>query len=644
MALTLNDELLEQLDRLPDSEVGKLFEAMTPEERTQLSGFIRERRGAKTQQGAAVSAPTEGSAPSGVGDEGVSGMTALGRGAAQGATFGFADEINGLVQALGTKYLPESMGGGGEQAQARSIADLYRQNRDVFRRENQAASDQQGGLYLLGNVAGGLPAGIAMGGGGGGATLRSLMGSGAKAGLSQGAAYGAGASNADVLGGDVAGFLKDAAALGLAGGAIGGAAPVVGTGLGWLGRNVVAPVGRFIRGGYVTPTPEAQRLTAQGVNLTLGQMDPKSAFGRIEELASNGVMGGSLNAARQEAANSARDALIARAGAPGVAPPTRGLPVGQQLDELRAGYGQLYDQALEGAKLNPDVYLGQGKWRGLMTDEAMTGSAKVKGAFELAAGARNIDASPAVRRRALEWLADKAKSLNPTKSGPNAGTVDARSIHSLRTQLRDKIRGLGDEGDDRNLREIYGRAEEFVTELLEGQLPAEKAGMLRAADSSYRNLLSVEDAARRAFVQNEEFTPAQLLQAIRSKGATPELRGLARDAQGVLSARYPPTGLQVAANESIWGLKKIGPAWAALANASPALRAHALRGFQTPQAISLMGRGLAPVSRGLQAVPASQMTQSATMRTLADMIAQQSRPALTLSPEEEEFQKWAAAQ
>jgi hypothetical protein len=236
MALTLNDDLLEQIDRLPDADARRFFEALTPEERTQLHGYMGERRGRKAPQGAAVSAPTPGSEPSGVGSEGVSGMTALGRGAAQGATFGFADEINGLVQALGTKYLPESVGGGGELEKARSLADLYRFNRDSFRQGNQAASDQQGGLYLLGNVAGGLPASIAMGGGGG-ATLRSLVRSGAV----QGATYGAGDSGADVLGGDVAGFLRDTTV----GGAIGagasglgyGAARGLGAGANWVSQK-----------------------------------------------------------------------------------------------------------------------------------------------------------------------------------------------------------------------------------------------------------------------------------------------------------------------------------------------------------------------------------------------------------------------
>lgn len=101
--------------------------------------------------------------------------------------------------------------------------------------------------------------------------------------------------------------------------------------------------------------------------------------------------------------------------------------------------------------------------------------------------------------------------------------------------------------------------------------------MLKSADSAYRNMLSVKDAANRAFVHDQQFTPAQLLQAIRSKGATPDLEALARDAHAVVAPNYTPTGLQGAAVTSVPGYKWVGPAWANLANSSPGLRAHALR-------------------------------------------------------------------
>jgi hypothetical protein len=566
---------------------------------------------AKAAQAASTSVPE----PTPVVPEEPSRAESLLHGAEQGLTFGFGDEVNGGIQALIAKAMGDKQ----------DFGELYRLNRDTFRREDASAEAAHPGYYLGGNLAGGL-ATAPLFPGGTGKTLGQLVLQGAKVGAGTGAAYGLGSSNADLTRGEFGRAAADTTLGGLMGGTLGAVIPAAAGGIGWMTRNVGAPAMKLFRGGYVTPTAEAKRLAERGVdNLTLGQMDPASPFGRIEELAATKVTGGSLAKARQGSASTARDVLIEAAGAPGAKPPTRGAPVTQQLEELRAGFSQVYDDALGGAKLQPEQYLGQGKWRGLLSDPNVQGAAKTKGAFELAADARDIDASPTVRRRALAWLTDKAEGLMPTRSGPDAGTVDASSVHALRTQLRDKLRNLGQEGDDRGLREIYGRAEEFVTELLEGQLPPERAAMLRGADESYRNLLSAEDAAKRAFVQNEEFTPAQLLQAIRNRGATPALEATARDAQAVFSARYPMTGVQVAANESIPLLNKVGPAWAAFANASPGFRGHALKELWTPGPIT---HALRATGRSLEGAARSSRATAPASRTLYDLLAQPKDEAL----------------
>lgn len=555
-------------------------------------------------------------------------LTSLGRGLGQGATFGFGDEINGLIQALATS--------GG------TFGDRYRQERDSFRRENDDAKRAHGGWYLGGTIAGGLPAAIASGGRlGPQATLAQIAGRGALAGGATGLASGLGGSDADLTQGEYLQAGKDAGLSGLLGLGLGAGIPAAGAALGWAGRNVVSPVAQFLRGGYVKPTPEAQRLGQAGVNLTLGQMNPRSAYGRTEELAAKTVLGGPLADARARASSQARDMLLKGAGAPGAAPPTVGAPVAQQLDELAAGFAKVYDDALGGARLQPEMYEGAGKWRGLITDPALKGAAKTKGAFELAAGARDIDASPAVRQRALSWLADKAQSLKPAKSGPNAGTVEARSIQALRTQLRDKIRSLGEEGDDRQLREIYGRAEEFVSELLHGQLPPDKSAALQAADTSYRNLLAAKDAAKRAFVQNEEFTPAQLLQAIRAKGATPGLESSARDAHGVLSASYPPTGVTAwAAN--IPGAKHVAPTLMGLNNTVPLLRNHALRQMYAP---GLPARALSATGRALEGAAMTPRASMPAARTLQQLLSPPpTQPLASFATTEDELPPWAMAQ
>lgn len=182
--------------------------------------------------------------------ERVDSWTALGRGAGQGATLGLSDEINGLVQALGVKYLPASMGGGGGQAQQLSLADLYRQNRDYFRRDNQAAEDQHKTLYMAGNIAGGLPAAIATGGGAG-ATLRSLAGTGTALGMVEGLGF----SNADLTRGDIQNAAIDTGA----GGLFGLGASLVPAAM----PEIAGAAGRKLLRGAASRTERAQAKAAQ---------------------------------------------------------------------------------------------------------------------------------------------------------------------------------------------------------------------------------------------------------------------------------------------------------------------------------------------------------------------------------------------
>ncbi len=123
---------------------------------------------------------------------------ALAKGTGQGITGGFGDEINGAVQALGARFLPESMGGGGDQAEKKGLLELYRQNRNTFREEDKLAEHDQGAAFTVGNIAGGaaltplLPGGSASG-------LRALV----KTGALMGGANGLGTSGADLTKGEV---------------------------------------------------------------------------------------------------------------------------------------------------------------------------------------------------------------------------------------------------------------------------------------------------------------------------------------------------------------------------------------------------------------------------------------------------------
>lgn len=151
------------------------------------------------------------------------------RGAAQGASFGFADEITGALEAVKDVALTDKELG--------DLVDQYKKRRDESRKEYDMAEKDNSGAYMAGNVAGGVATafipGVGLAGNlGKGASLGAKVAQGAKLGAVEGAAFGLGESRADLTEGDVGGVLKDTATGAAVGGALGGALPAVGHGLG----------------------------------------------------------------------------------------------------------------------------------------------------------------------------------------------------------------------------------------------------------------------------------------------------------------------------------------------------------------------------------------------------------------------------
>lgn len=447
-------------------------------------------------------------------------------------------------------------------------------------------------------------------------TLGALMKSGLGFGASAGAVAGIGANREQTP----RGYVKAGGIGGTLGGLFGAAAPPAAASLGWLVRNAGAPAMKLLRGGFVAPTAEAQRLADKGAKLTLGQMDPNSPMGRLEELAAGKWDAGGVAEMRKRGISTARDALFQEAAAPGSAPPTRGATPFAQVDEIKAGFTKAYDDVLDGVKLWPEKYMGKGKWKGLLSGPNTT---QGKGAFEVAADVAG--APPSVRERALAELTDLAQVLQPAKSGPNAGKVDARAVQELRTLIKDELRKFGRQGEDRYMRKIYERARDFTTELLEGQLPPEKAAKLRAVDAKYADRIAVDKATKgagafKAGGAGGEFTPTQLLEQIRKTGASPGLSALTRDAHLMSTATYTPTGMMAHALESTTPLAPYlaGPA-AHIFNAVPALKQHAMR--STPWfSPGLPARAASAVGRTLESAGLEPRASVPAYRTLYDLL------------------------
>ena len=123
------------------------------------------------------------------------------RGAAQGASMGFSDELTGGVEALWEKA----------KGNPTAFGELYKAKRDESRANYESAEKANPSSYLAGQVGGGIATAVVPGMGG--ATLGKLA--------LQGAAQGLGSSEADLTEGDVVGAARDTAIGGTIGAATG---------------------------------------------------------------------------------------------------------------------------------------------------------------------------------------------------------------------------------------------------------------------------------------------------------------------------------------------------------------------------------------------------------------------------------------
>ena len=139
-------------------------------------------------------------------------VEALGRGALQGVSAGFSDEITGALESLFSNK-------------------SYTQARDEARAANAAAKEAHPYAYGGGEIAGGV--GTSFVPGLGAAKGASVLSHALAAGRA-GALYGLGASNADLTKHDFQGAAKDAITSALEGAAIGGAIGGIGKGVGKL--------------------------------------------------------------------------------------------------------------------------------------------------------------------------------------------------------------------------------------------------------------------------------------------------------------------------------------------------------------------------------------------------------------------------
>jgi hypothetical protein len=237
-----------------------------------------------------IGQPPEPQATGGAADRGV--LDAAARGAAQGLTANFGDEIRGLVEASGAnpddpasvyKLISGALKYFGGDAEAKKAYD------DAVARErglNTAAETQHPVASTVGGIAGAMaiPLGVAAQG----ATLPARMGIGAATGAAIGGAAGAGEGQGAL---DRTSRAITGAGIG---GALGGAAPAVVEGVIRGGRALAMPVANAVRGVRDVDS-EAARRVVSAVQRDQA-LDPQ-AVGRLTpgEFAANVQGGGPAN-------------------------------------------------------------------------------------------------------------------------------------------------------------------------------------------------------------------------------------------------------------------------------------------------------------------------------------------------------------
>lgn len=299
--------------------------------------------------------------------------------------------------------------------------------------------------------------------------------------------------------------------------------------------GAAAGIGKLAHG--VSRTPEAQALLDRGVDLSIGQMNPRGMANRMEQAAEGAFgVGDLIQNTRERAMGQYSRAMVEDAMPPGQKLVGASNDFNQFIDEAAQKFDTAYDAA-KGFPVGPKIMRVQGGDTPLST--ALADVAK-KPRIGLAADDR------------ASWgqqLNDQLKEV--VKTAKSTGGMQSDHLLAFRSAIRDAIRGeSGADNASRAAKSFLKDAEGKVTQALESQLPPDVASGLRATDQQYARFSIMRDAAKAAKDAPGGPTPFQISSAIAkaTEGNTyARGGGLGRDlskaARETFQNNVPRTGL-----------------------------------------------------------------------------------------------------
>jgi hypothetical protein len=258
--------------------------------------------------------------------------------------------------------------------------------------------------------------------------------------------------------------------------------------------EVVGPLLGTLLKGAVKPNKTAQELQKRGVeNLTIGQMDPDSVLGQMEEVAESGPLGPIIKSQRSAGKEAWQKSVLSEGVMPGQGIKAQG-DNAEMLNSVYEGIEPTYS-AIKNTKPS-----ARSVARPVNTQ-------RLKKAFDLAAEDKGVLSADADVASVKRFLGNQASIIE------RQGAANPTNLIAVRSNIRKMKAGLP-EGDAKRL--LLQRAEETVTNRLKYVLPEEALADLRAADKQYSNYKVLSNAVGRSNMRPEGFTPNDLTQAVKA--------------------------------------------------------------------------------------------------------------------------------